>query len=230
MEKALIIAAHPDDEVLGCGGLIARHRDRGDDVRVVFLTEGVTARFTPEQFDDPEVIAASQRRNANAYRALEILGLTGEQVFVADRPCCRLDQVPLIDLVKQIEHHIVEFRPTRLLTHSAHDPNVDHGVAHRAVLAAARPPSTPDLTAIMEFEVLSATEWNPTAAFAPTVFANITNQIERKVAALAAYEDEMRQPPHPRSELAVRGLAAFRGAQAGFAYAEAFSPIRIVEG
>ena len=100
------------------------------------------------------------------------------------------------------------------------DPNVDHGLAFRATLVAVRPVNRPWLRAVYSFEVLSSTEWNPTAPFAPTAFFDITATIERKVAALAAYEDEMRQSPHPRSPETVRALAQFRGTQVGVAYAE----------
>ncbi len=228
-DRLLIVAAHPDDEILGCGGMIARAVDADAAVRVVFLAEGVTARFEPAQFDFPEVRMWSERRNANAYRALAVLGVPQEQVFVQSRPCCRLDGVPLIELSKEIERHVKDFCPTRLLTLSADDPNVDHGAAFRAVLVAARPVDGSRLSAVYAFEVLSATEWNPTRPFAPTAFFDITSTIDRKVAALDAYEDEMRAPPHPRSEEVLRGLARFRGAQAGVQYAEGFALIRAID-
>lgn len=226
--RLLVVAAHPDDEVLGCGGTIARYRDVGDDVRVVFLAEGVTARFDPSQFDTPEVRERSARRNANALRAMAVLGVPPDQVFVEQRPCCRLDQVPQIDLVKQIERHIADFRPTELFTHAAADTNVDHRMAHQAVLTAVRPLNRTYLETVAAFEVLSSTEWNPTVPFPATLFYDIGVGMERKVAALAAYEDEMMPAPHPRSETVLRALAQYRGAQAGVAYAEAFSIIRQV--
>lgn len=225
-ERVLVIAAHPDDEVLGCGGTMARYRKLGCAVRVVFLAEGVTARYTPDRFGTPEVIEKSARRNANALKAMAALGVEADQVFLAERPCCRLDQVPLIDLTKQIESHIRDFEPTRLFTHSMDDPNVDHGVAHRAVLPAVRPLSGQSLRAVFAFEVLSSTEWNPLKPFAPTVFHDITDSMEDKVAAMTAYEDEMLPAPHPRSPEVLRALARFRGTQAGLAYAEGFALIR----
>lgn len=225
-ERILVVAAHPDDEVLGCGGTLARYRALGWPVRVVFLAEGVTARYQPEQFSLPEVVEKSVRRNANALKALALLGVDADQVFLAERPCCRLDQVPLLDLTKQIEAHIRDFRPTRLFTHSADDPNVDHGVAHRAMLPAVRPLPGQSLRAIFAFEVLSSTEWNPLKPFAPTVFSDISHTMELKVAAMAAYEDEMHPPPHPRSPEVLRALGHFRGAQAGMTYAEGFALIR----
>lgn len=228
-ERVLVIAAHPDDEVLGCGGTIARFRDANAPVRVVFLAEGITARYDPPEFETPKVKAESAARNANAVKALALLGVEREAVFLAERPCCRLDQVPLIDLVKEVEGHIREFRPSQLLTHWGQDTNIDHCLAHRAVLAATRPIAIPYLRRILAFEVLSSSEWNTTTAFPANAFHDITGQIDRKLEAMAAYGDEMRQPPHPRSAQVIRGLASFRGAQAGVTYAEGFSLIRSLE-
>ena len=227
-DRLLIIAAHPDDEVLGCGGTIARFADLGVEVRIVFLAEGVTARFDPPEFETDEVQAAIRRRNENAFKAGALLGVDRQSIFLNQRHCCRLDQVPQIDLVKEIESHIRDFGPTVLMTHAAADTNVDHGVVHRAVLTATRPLGLPRLRTILAFEVLSSTEWNPTAPFPATAFYDIEGTIDRKIGALRAYGDEMREPPHPRSEHAIRGLAAFRGAQGGFVYAEGFSLIRSV--
>lgn len=225
-ERILVIAAHPDDEVLGCGGTIAHHVSRNEPVRIVFLAEGVLARYDPAEFERDDVRAASERRNANARKALGILGVAPDEVFLAKRPCCRFDQVPQIDLVKQIERHVSDFRPSRLLTHAAHDVNVDHRMTYGAVIAATRPISSVKPRMILSFEVLSSTEWNTAAPFAPTVFQDIAAFIDRKIEALAAYDDEMRPEPHPRSPEVVRALSAFRGAQVGLRHAEAFSLIR----
>lgn len=227
-ERILVVAAHPDDEVLGCGGTIANFIDSGASVRIIFLAEGVTARYLPEQFNDPEVLQKSKMRNNNAIKAGGILGVSPDQIFVEERHCCRLDQVPLIDLIRQIEKHISEFKPTRLFTHALDDPNVDHGLTHRAVLAAVRPASQSCIRAVYAFEVLSSTEWNPLRPFQCQTFFDITSNIERKVQALAAYEDEMRPIPHPRSAEVVRALAQFRGAAIGTHFAEGFQLIRSI--
>jgi len=228
-DRILVVAAHPDDEVLGCGGTIAKLRAAGREVRVIFLAEGITARYMPDQFQREDVKAKIARRNANAFRALTLLGVPHEQVFVSDRYCCRLDQAPLIDLTKEIEAHIRDFRPERIFIHAADDTNVDHGIVHRAALVAARPIGPTAPRALYAFEVLSSTEWNPLRPFAPTVFYDIGNFIDAKVAALAAYEDEMLAAPHPRSEHKLRALAQYRGAQAGMHYAEGFALIRGID-
>lgn len=229
-ERVLVVAAHPDDEVLGCGGSIAAFREAGQAVRVIFLAEGVTARYDPPEFETPKVQAEIKQRNDNAFKALGLLGVEAEEVFVSLRPCCRLDQVPQIELVKEIERHIREFQPNRLLTHWGQDTNADHALTLRCVLAAARPVDIPFLKRILSFEVLSSSEWNTTAAFPANAFQDVSGQIERKIEAMAAYGEEMREAPHPRSAEVIRALACFRGAQAGLRYAEGFSLVRSLEG
>jgi LmbE family N-acetylglucosaminyl deacetylase len=225
-ERALVIAAHPDDEVLGCGGTIARYRMSGVDVRVVFLAEGVTARYADDELNSQEVIAKSENRNRNAIKALNILSVPQDQVFLSTRPCCRLDQVPLIHLVKEIEQHLNEIRPDQVLCHSAGDVNIDHRIANEALRAAIRPSPGSSIRSVLNFEVLSSTEWNTDSPFAPTTFVDISEVMDLKVEALAAYGDEMRPAPHPRSPEVLRALATFRGTQVGVRYAEGFSVFR----
>jgi LmbE family N-acetylglucosaminyl deacetylase len=224
--RTLIVAAHPDDEVLGCGGTIARLRDVDAPVRVLFLAEGITARYDPPQFSDAKVLAEIQQRNLNASKALDLLGVPKAEVFTAQRYCCRLDEVPLIDLSKEIERHIRDFKPQRLFCHAPDDVNVDHRLCHQAALAAARPLNQGALKAMFAFEVLSSTEWNPLKPFPATAFVDITTTLDRKVAAMAAYEGEMRSAPHPRSGEVIRALATYRGAQAGVTAAEGFALVR----
>jgi len=226
MERALIVAAHPDDDILGCGGSIAKLCAKRHAVRVVFLAEGVSARYDIDQVQSPEVVAAIEHRNRCAVAALGRLGVSSENVFLSERLCCRLDQQPLIDLVKSIEDHIKDFEPTICYTHAAFDVNVDHRTAHWAALAAARPVRNSALRAIVGFEIPSSTEWNTAAPFAPTIFEDISDHIDNKIAALREFDQEMHSPPHPRSEEVIRALAVVRGAQAGMRHAEGFSLIR----
>ena len=228
-ERILIVAAHPDDETLGCGGTIAKHSARGDEVRVMFLAEGVTARYEKTELESPEIRALSARRNENAIRALAILGVGEEYVLLGSRLCCRLDEYSQIEIVKEIERILREFSPNVVYTHSPDDVNIDHRIAHHSVLAACRPTAVVQIRALYAFEVLSSTEWNPLAPFAGNVFHDISDYIDAKIAALAEYEDEMRQAPHPRSEIVVRAVANYRGAQIGVRSAESFRLIRALE-
>jgi LmbE family N-acetylglucosaminyl deacetylase len=224
-ERLLVVAAHPDDETLGCGGTIARFRKAGAAVRIVCLAEGTSVRFPREEKEGAAAKAALAEREANARKALSILGVEAGEFFLDRRVCCELDAVPQVDLVKAIERHLQEFRPTRLYTHAAADSNVDHRMVHWAVLAAARP-LWPTLAEIAAFEIPSSTDWNPAAAFAPTLFVDVCDTIELKLAAAAAYGAEMPPPPHPRSLKGLEALARVRGGQVGVNFAEGFQLIR----
>jgi len=226
MERILVVAAHPDDEVLGCGAAMGKFRANGAAVRVVFLAEGVTARYELDEIDTPQVREAIRYRDECAMAALRILGVERDDTFLSARLCCRLDREPLIDSVKIIERHIAEFQPTVLFTHAAHDVNIDHRVAHWATLAAIRPVGQAGPQMVLAFEVLSSTDWNPTEPFRPNVFEDVSDHLDLKLRALAAYDREMRPAPHSRSREVVTALATYRGAQAGVRYAEAFAVIR----
>jgi LmbE family N-acetylglucosaminyl deacetylase len=228
-EKILIIAAHPDDEVLGCGGIIAKYRSLGVLVRIVFLAEGVTARYNEHELQLPHVLNDIDQRNKNAFIALDILSVPRDQVFISERLCCRLDSLPQIDIVKQIEFHIAEWQPTSIYTHSPNDVNVDHRVAYKVVLAATRPVKSSSVKALYSFEVLSSTEWNVAQPFQANTFVDISDFIELKVKALSAYKGEINNAPHPRSKEVIHALARYRGAQSGLNFAEAFNLIRLVK-
>jgi LmbE family N-acetylglucosaminyl deacetylase len=227
-ERLLVVAAHPDDETLGCGGTIARFRQAGAAVRVVCLAEGTSVRFTREESNGAAAQAALTEREANARKALSVLGVVAGDLFLDRRRCCELDAVLQVDLVKAIERHVREFRPTRLYTHAAADTNVDHRMVHCAALTAARP-LWPGLKEIAAFEVPSSTDWNPSAPFAPTLFVDIGETIKAKLAAAAAYGGEMPPPPHSRSIETLEALARLRGSQAGVMFAEGFQLLRCLE-
>ncbi|NBB90655.1 MAG: PIG-L family deacetylase [Spirochaetes bacterium] len=218
---ALVVAAHPDDEVLGCGATMAALADAGVRVETVFLTDGEYARTGATPAD-------VQRRQAAADRAQELLG--GAGVTFGDFPDNRLDSVPLLEIVQFIEAAVERVLPRLVLTHHSGDLNVDHEVAARAVLTACRPIPESTVREILAFEVLSATGWGTAgvASFQPTVFWAVKHTFQRKIAALQAYQEEMRQAPHARSMEAVRALAAHRGSSVGVPLAEAFELVRLV--
>jgi LmbE family N-acetylglucosaminyl deacetylase len=215
-ESLLIVAAHPDDEVLGCGGMIARYTDQGSTVNLVFLADGVTAR-------DRADLAERQRRQAAAHQAANCLGIHSVQFH--DFPDNRLDTVELIKIVQTIEQAIAQHQPDTVLTHHAGDVNIDHQRVHQAVVTACRPQPGHCVKTLLFFEVPSSTEWQPPGsapAFLPNWFVDISDTLPLKIEAFSAYEEELRPAPHPRSLASVEALARWRGATVGVEAAEAF--------
>ena len=223
--SVFIVAAHPDDEVLGCGGSIARHADAGDHVQVLIVAEGATSR--QQQRDRGQVNAELSDLARAAQKAGEILGALGVELL--DLPDNRLDSLDRLDLIKLIEARIESYQPQIVYTHHSGDVNVDHRRLHEAVVTACRPTPGHCVRRLLSFEVASSTEWQPPGsapAFQPNWFANISAQWERKQLALEAYASEMRPWPHARSIQALEHLARWRGAQVGVEAAEAFCLLR----
>ena len=221
MNKVLVVAAHPDDEVLGCGATIAKHVKAGDEVHVIILAEGVTSRdkvrergnYTTEL---SELVKA-------AHTANEILGV--KSLALRDLPDNHLDSVDLLDIVKMVENSLEAITPNILYTHHAGDVNIDHRRIHEAVITATRPQPGQSVKTLLFFEVQSSTEWQPPGSappFAPNWFVDVSLTLELKMKALAAYTTEMRNWPHARSCEAVEYLARWRGATVGCEAAEAF--------
>jgi N-acetylglucosamine malate deacetylase 1 len=216
-----IVAAHPDDEVLGCGGTAARLAAEGCAVHVLLMADGEGARTA-------KAASAATRKNvaargAAARRAAAILGCASVELLAL--PDNRMDGVELLEVVQAVEQFVDRHRPSMVLTHHAGDVNVDHRVVHEAVVVACRPQPGHCVRELLFFEVPSSTEWRPpdvAAPFAPSWFVDISGTLGRKLDALNAYATELRAFPHPRSPEAVRALAQWRGASAGFAAAEAF--------
>ncbi|WP_110655830.1 PIG-L deacetylase family protein [Salinicola halimionae] len=218
----LVVAAHSDDEALGCGGTIKKHSVDGDTVHAVFLADGVTSR--------PDKDAADlAQRNAASAEAQQILGI--ENVYMLGFPDQRMDGVSLLDIVQKLEKIIYEIKPEVIYTHHLGDLNLDHRITHQAVLTACRPVPEASVKEIYSFEVMSSSEWNaPTyEAFLPNVFIDISDFIGSKIESLQKYEVEMRDYPHSRSIAHIEYLARHRGAIVGVEAAEAFMAIRIMK-
>lgn len=219
-ETVLAIAAHGDDETLGCGGTLARHVAAGDRVHVLLLADGVTARNGHAEID---------KRNGQAYAAARELGV--EPPTMVGFKDNRLDAVALLDVVKTIEGTIREVSPSVVYTHHAGDLNVDHSIVHRATLTACRPLPEQTVRAIYGFEIPSSTGWagpEQARAFIPNHYIEITDFLDLKLRALVCYESELRPFPHARSLEAVQALARWRGSEVGVRAAEAFSVLRQV--
>ncbi|MEN9358840.1 MAG: hypothetical protein RL095_375 [Verrucomicrobiota bacterium] len=217
MKTVAIIAAHPDDEALGCGGTIARLADIGAQISILFLADGETSRSS-----------VSPHRGKTAREAAVILG-AGEPTFL-DYPDNQLDSIPLLTLAQSVEAFLLERSFDTVFTHHAGDLNIDHRLTLQAVLTACRPLPGMSVKQILSFEVPSASHWaaDILPSFVPNFVVDISSTLDRKQQALRAYHAEMRPSPHARSHEAVHALATWRGHQHGIHYAEAFQLIRAI--
>lgn len=222
--KVLVIAAHPDDEVLGCGATIARLAKEGNEVHLAILAEGITSRYSQRADADPSLL---QKLHARSRQAASLLG--AKDITLHGLPDNRMDTVPLLDVVKIVESLIQKISPSRVYTHHGGDLNIDHTVVSRAVLTATRPIAGCPVKEVYFFEVPSSTEWafqQFESAFRPNVFVDVGDTLEVKVRAMACYESEARAFPHPRSPEALRASAQRWGSVAGCTAAEAFQLVR----
>ena len=213
---ALIIAPHALDEVLGCGGVIARHADEGREVRILILNGDGAGRD-------------AERRGA-AGRAAQLLGARAP--LFAGFPENRSDTVPLAELIAVIERAVQELRPALVYVTHGGNLNIDHQTAFRAAATALRPAPGSPVSEFYGYEIASSTDWAPPGfgeTFQPTRFVDITPTLARKMQALALYLSEMRAEPHARSIKSVENLARARGASIGVASAEAFTVLRVIE-
>ena len=221
-----MLAAHPDDEVLGCGGTIAKYTSQGHFVHVAFLSDGVFSRQGERSILQQEF----EVRKAAAQLALSELGVTS--ISFSEFPDNRLDTIATIEVAKIIESLVIEFKPEIVFTHHFGDVNVDHKMVHEATVVACR--SQPDycVKRILCYEVPSSTEWQFPGKgqdFCPNYFVEISSFLEQKLLSLDHYKFEMRASPHPRSLNSIVHLAHWRGAAVGVDSAEAFMVGRIIE-
>ena len=216
----LLVVAHPDDEVLGAGATIHKLVSEGHNVAVCTMANHAAARTN---------ISATLTEDQD--KAMQILGVS--KCYAADFPNIRMNTVPHLELVQFIEKCIEDFGAEAIITHHPSDTNNDHVMTSYAAQAASRlfqrKPGVPALKSFLYMEVLSSTEWSLDSTanrFTPNFFVEIGKEgVELKLKALALYKGVMRDYPHPRSGEAISGLAAYRGAQAGCNYAEAFESV-----
>lgn len=221
MIRVLVIAAHPDDEVLGMGGAIAAHTDRGDVVRVVVVTDGSSTQY-------PDDAVTRARKEEEARRAAAELGVI-DYVHL-DLPDMRLDTLAHVEVNTVVEEHVRDLAPQVVYT-AQPDVNRDHRVLFDSVAVATRPTPGQPVRRLLTYAPTSSTEWTPAPVnwFVPNWFVDITGTLERKLAAFAHYETERREYPHPRSERAIRAAAEYHGASCGCEYAEPFVLVRGLE-
>jgi LmbE family N-acetylglucosaminyl deacetylase len=219
-KKVLVVAAHPDDEVLGMGGTIARHRANGDLVKVLFLADGVGSRQN----------AGGEHRERRREAAQQACQVLGAKIYAFETfPDNAFDSVPSLSIVRAVEQAKLAIEPDLIYTHHGGDLNVDHRVTARAVMTAFRPQPRETYTEICAFEVGSSTEWSHsalTSSFSPDCFVDITAYLETKLQAYQCYTEEVRQDPHVRSLESVNITACYRGRQVGVHAAEAFMTLK----
>jgi LmbE family N-acetylglucosaminyl deacetylase len=216
----VIVAAHPDDEVLGAGATLAAHARAGRPVHAVVVSEGASSRY------DGDMAEALRECGKRAADRLGLASITFE-----DLPDQRLDSLPLITITQRVETIIERLQPEIVYTHFPGDVNTDHQIVARATWIACRPYSVPALRRFAVFETPSSTEWAwpyGDSALAPNHFVDVSETLDAKLAAIECYESELRDYPHPRSRRALTERAAYWGSQVGRRYAEPFRVLREV--
>ena len=215
MNRVLIISAHPDDEVLGCGGTAALHARNGDDVTAVIACEGESLRYG----------AGGVSQSEHTRLAAKTLGMNETRVI--GFPDQRLDTITLTELIAPIERIVNEVQPNIVYCQHGGDINRDHQLLFQAMLVATRPLEK-HIQAILAFDTASSTEWAFPRTFVPDTWVDISATLELKLAAMAHYESEVRPYPHPRSLEALRNKAHAWGNQCCLDAAEVFMTIRRV--
>jgi len=223
MNKVLVVAAHPDDEILGCGGTILKHLSKNDDVRIILMTNGEDSRHLVTSDD------IQQRKNSTK-QSMRDLGVSSwHQYSFLDN---QMDTHPLLEIVKIVENEVAKHQPSIIYTHTSSDLNIDHYITHKATITACRPFNGQTIKKILCFEIPSSTEWNTRSfgeMFYPNYFEDITLYLEKKMNILLNYRNELREYPHPRSLEAIINLHKYRGSSVGIEAAEAFSLERCIK-
>jgi LmbE family N-acetylglucosaminyl deacetylase len=230
----LVIAAHPDDEVLGLGGTIKKLSKNGNNIKIVIMATGIKARRSKnysnsEKYEIDEKISDDldfqiQLLRKESIKSSKILG--AKSIDFLNFPDNEMDTVSLLEVTKSIEKIISSFKPEIVYTHTNFDVNIDHRICNQATLVATRPQAKNKVKEVLSYEVPSSTEWYFPSSFSPNVFVNISNEISAKKNALKCYTNEIENFPHPRSVEAIDAISKKWGSVSGFKYAEAFYLLR----
>lgn len=218
--KILVVAAHPDDDILGCGGTLAKAMSLKAKIKILFLGEGVTSRFKMGSENNPDTIKAKNKRKEECKDSLKVLGI--DQFVFEDRFCTRFDELPLLNLVKSIEREIKLFKPSIILTHNKSEVNIDHRLTYNAVEVACRPVKKSFIKQIYSFEIVCSGNWKFEKNFSPNTYVDISKFFNKKIKAWNKYKTENKNFPHPRSLHGIEVLAKYRGMQSNLFLAEAF--------
>jgi|TARA_B110001454_G_scaffold216016_1_gene238487 LmbE family N-acetylglucosaminyl deacetylase len=232
----LVIVSHPDDEILGMGGTILKHSQKGDKIKIIFLATGITSRrksnytnsSSYEKIDSEydKMSKEIKKLRNHAKKACQLVGV--KNLMFYDFPDNEMDSVSLLEVIKTIENEIQIFKPDIVYTHHFDDLNIDHKITFNATLTASRPYES-SIKELICFEVPSSTEWNYPATFNPNYFVNIEKQLKNKIKAMKAYANESGNFPHPRSSKSLIAIAEKWGTTSGIKSAEAFEIIRKID-
>lgn len=210
--KILVLAAHPDDETLGCGATISKLSREGNDIHLITFTDGVGSRLD-----------GSPNRNSKLEKVSEILGI--KKINYGNFPDNKMDSVSVLDIAKFIESN-VDYKPDVIFTHFIGDLNIDHVIVTKAALIAFRPQYGNKIK-IYSYYVPSSTDYNPTIIYDGNTYVDISQRdVDNKIAALKIYDEEMRTYPHSRSYENIENLMKVWGSEVGVVYSEKFKMIR----
>lgn len=227
MSKVLVIAAHPDDEILGIGATVVKHAQNGDECLALILGEGMTSRYTSRELAESLKV---EQLHKDTFDAAKIIGY--KNVYLENLPDNRFDSVDLLDIIKIIEKYIDKIKPDIIYTHHGGDLNIDHRKTYEAVLTATRPIAIDKdcVKKIYCFETVSSTEWNfeYLNTFKPNFFVDVTETLYIKLKAMECYKSELKSFPHPRSIENLEATAKKWGSVIGRGYVEAFQLVREV--
>ena len=223
MKNILVIAAHPDDELLGVGGTIRKLANQGVCCRAVILAEGITSRADKRSDADTNELVELQK---DARKAAEIVGYSS--IDFCQLPDNRMDGMELLDVIKVVSKYVEKYNPDTIFTHHHGDLNIDHRITCEAVITACRPVGKYGVNNIYTFEIPSSTEWNYTYGepFNPNMYVDVSDTVLAKVEGMECYRSESANYPHPRSKEALLALAGYRGSNVGVKSAEAFMVMR----
>jgi LmbE family N-acetylglucosaminyl deacetylase len=212
-KRVLVIAAHPDDEVLGCGGTVALHTRHGHETTTLIVCEGESLRYGN----------GTVKLTSHSMSAAEKLGV--KDVRLLGFPDQKLDTLTLTQIITPIEKIVQEIKPHVIYCQHGEDINLDHQLVFKAVLVATRPTVT-SVTAVYSFDTASSTEWAYPRTFVPDTWVDISSTLKIKLQAMSCYETELREYPHPRSLRALDNKARAWGNQSCMDAAEVFMTVR----
>jgi len=216
--KILVIAPHPDDEVLGCGGTIAKYAKKGENVYLCIVTKAYAPEWSEEFL---------KNRPKEIKKANKILGI--KKTYFLDFPTVKLDTIPQNELNEAILRVLNKIKPEIVYLPHMGDINKDHRLVFQAAMVALRPKPRSIARRVLSYETLSETEWSvtpPEETFLPNVYTDISDTLKTKLKAMSAYKSELKNYPHPRSLKGIKTLAAKRGTEVGLKAAEAFMLVR----